>query len=150
MNALVVGVVSPAAGWSITRPPWQFPWQFALIGLLFAAALYIPTTVTDLAADASAGYTTVAVRFGRGVVFAVGLALWAAALAFSLVCAALDALVPRATLVPQLLMAPVLAAAYAALTRRPSIFRMALLSLLFGVPTAGFALAYIGAAPAPG
>src|SRR4029450_11041187 len=38
VNALVVGVVSPAAGWSITRPPWEFPWQFGLVGLLFAAA----------------------------------------------------------------------------------------------------------------
>ncbi|WP_426503617.1 UbiA prenyltransferase family protein [Dactylosporangium sp. McL0621] len=146
VNALVVGVVSPAAGWAITRPPWDFPWPFGLLGLLFAAALYIPTTVTDLAADASAGYTTFAVRFGRRPVFAVGLLLWVAALAFSLVLAAFDVLVPRTTLVPQLLMAPVLAAAYGLLTWRPSIFRLALLSVLFGVPTLGFALAYTGAA----
>jgi hypothetical protein len=38
VNAVVVGVVSPVAGWSITRDPWQFPWQFGLIGMLFAAA----------------------------------------------------------------------------------------------------------------
>ena len=31
VNALVVGVVSPAAGWAITRTPWEFPWQFAVI-----------------------------------------------------------------------------------------------------------------------
>jgi 4-hydroxybenzoate polyprenyltransferase len=147
VNALVVGVVSPAAGWAVTRPPWQFPWQFGLIGVLFAAALYIPTTVTDLAADASAGYTTFAVRHGRRFVFGTGVALWTAALAFSIGCAALDVLVPRSTLVPQLFMAPVLVAAYAALTRRPSIFRLALLSVLFGIPTTGFALAYIGVAP---
>ncbi len=144
VNALVVGVVSPAAGWSITRPPWEFPWQFGLIGLLFAAALYVPTTVTDLAADSGAGDTTFAVRFGPRFAHRLGIALWGSALAFSLVCAWLDVLVPRSTLTPQLLMAPVLLAAYALLTRRPTITRMALLSVLFGVPTAGFALAYIG------
>ncbi|WP_433043809.1 UbiA prenyltransferase family protein [Dactylosporangium sp. CS-033363] len=146
VNALVVGVVSPAAGWAVSRAPWGFPWQFALIGFLFAAALYIPTTVTDLAADADAGYTTFAVRYGRRFAFWCGVLIWTCALAFSLGCAFLDVLVPRSTLVPQLFMAPVLVAAYAALTWRPSIVRLALLSVLFGVPTAGFALAYIGAA----
>jgi 4-hydroxybenzoate polyprenyltransferase len=38
VNALVVGVVSPAAGWSITPPPREFPWQLGRIGLLLAAA----------------------------------------------------------------------------------------------------------------
>jgi len=144
VNALVVGVVSPVAGWSITRAPWQFPWQFALIGVLFAAALYVPTTVTDLTADAGAGDTTFAVRFGAGFGYRLGLALWGAALAFSLLCAALDVLVPRSTAVPQLVMAPILLAAYAALTRHPTITKMAAVSVLFGIPTVGFAVAYIG------
>ena len=144
VNALVVGVVSPVAGWSITRAPWQFPWPFALIGVLFAAALYVPTTVTDLSADARAGDTTFAVRFGAGVAYRLGLTLWAAALAFSLLCAAFDVMVPRSTLGAQLVMAPVLFTAYAALTRRPTITKLAVVSVLFGIPTAGFALAYIG------
>jgi 4-hydroxybenzoate polyprenyltransferase len=144
VNALVVGVVSPAAGWSITRPPWEFPWQFGLIGVLFAAALYVPTTVTDLAAYSGAGDTTFAVRFGPRFAHRLGTALWASALAVSLLCAWLDVLVPRSTLTPQLLMAPVLVTAYAILTRRPTITKLALLSVLFGVPTVGFALAYIG------
>jgi 4-hydroxybenzoate polyprenyltransferase len=144
VNALVVGVVSPAAGWAITRAPWDFPWQLGLIGFLFTAALYVPTTVTDLAADISAGDTTFAVRFGARFAYRLGIALWAGALVFSLVCAWYDAMVPRSTLVPQLVMAPVLLAAYAVLTRRPSITKLALVSLLFGIPTAGFALAYIG------
>lgn len=144
VNAFVVGVLSPAAGWSITEAPWEFPWQFGLIGLLFAAALYVPTTVTDLAADSGAGDTTFAVRFGRRVAYGLGIALWASALVFSICCAWLDALVPRSTLVPQLLMAPVLVAAYALLTRRPTLITLAVLSMLFGVPTIGFALAYIG------
>jgi 4-hydroxybenzoate polyprenyltransferase len=144
VNALVVGVVSPGAGWAITRAPWEFPWQFALIGVLFAAALYVPTTVTDLRADAGAGDTTFAVRFGAGVAYGLGLALWGAALMISVFCAALDLLVPRSTLGAQLVMAPVLFAGYAVLTRRPTIAKMALVSVLFGIPTVGFAMAYIG------
>jgi 4-hydroxybenzoate polyprenyltransferase len=144
VNAVVVGVVSPVAGWSITRPPWAFPWPFGLIGLLFAAALYLPTTVTDLVADAGAGDTTFAVRFGPRFAHRLGIALWTAALVFSLACAALDVLVPRSTVTGQLVMAPVLVAAYTVLTRRPTITKLAVLSVVFGVPTAGFALAYIG------
>ena len=144
VNALVVGLVSPAAGWSITRAPWEFPWQFGLIGVLFAAALYVPTTVTDLRADSGAGDTTFAVRFGALSAYRLGLALWSLALVFSLACAALGVVVPRATLVPQLILAPVLLAAYAALTRRPTIPRLAVVSVLFGIPTVGFAAAYIG------
>jgi 4-hydroxybenzoate polyprenyltransferase len=143
LNALVVGVVSPAAGWAITRSPWEFPWPFAVLGVLFAAALYVPTTVTDLAADTGAGDTTFAVRFGAGFAYRTGVVLWASALVFSLVCAGLDVLVPRSTLTAQLMMAPVLLTAYAILTRRPTITKLALVSMLFGVPTAGFALAYI-------
>jgi len=144
VNAFVVGVLAPAAGWSITRPPWEFPWQFGLIGLLFAAALYVPTTVTDLVADSGAGDTTFAVRFGARLAYRLGIGLWVAALAFSMGCAWFDALVPRSTLVPQLFMVPVLAAAYAALTRRPTLITLALLSVIFGIPTIGFAVAYVG------
>lgn len=144
VNALVVGVVSPAAGWAITRTPWEFPWPFAVIGLLFAAALYLPTTVTDLAADTGAGDTTFAVRYGPRFAYLLGLGLWGSALAVSLVCAWLDVLVPRSTLTAQLVMVPVLLGAYAILTRRPTIPRLALISVLFGVPTIGFALAYVG------
>lgn len=144
VNALVVGVVSPAAGWAITRAPWEFPWQFGLIGLLFAAALYLPTTVTDLAADTGAGDTTFAVRFGARLAYRLGIVLWGSALGFSLVCAWLDVLVPRSTLPAQLLMAPVLLGAYALLTRSPTITKLALVSVVFGVPTIGFAMAYVG------
>jgi 4-hydroxybenzoate polyprenyltransferase len=147
VNALVVGLVSPAAGWAITRPPWEFPWPFGVIGVLFAAALYVPTTVTDLAADTTAGDTTFAVRFGARTAYRLGLCLWSSALLMSLGCAFLDVLVPRSTLVPQLFLIPVLFAAYAVLTRRPSIPRLAVVSVLFGIPTIGFALAYVGHGP---
>ncbi|GAB2574858.1 hypothetical protein Aab01nite_15130 [Paractinoplanes abujensis] len=141
VNALVVGVVSPAAGWAVTGDPLDFPWQFALIGLLFAAAVYVPTTVTDLPADTGAGDTTFAVRFGARTAYGVGLALWVSALAVALLCAATDTVVPRSTLGPQLVTVPLLVTAYAILTRRPTIPRMAALSLVFAIPTAGFALA---------
>jgi 4-hydroxybenzoate polyprenyltransferase len=144
VNALVVGLVSPAAGWAITRTPWEFPWPFAMIGVLFAAALYLPTTVTDLAADTGAGDMTFAVRFGARFSHLLGIALWGCALVLSLVCAWLDVLVPRSTLPAQLVMAPVLLVAYAVLTRRPTIPKLAVVSVLFGVPTIGFALAYVG------
>ena len=111
--------------------------------MLFAAALYVPTTVTDRAADAGAGDTTFAVRFGAGAAYRLGVGLWVAALVVSLLGAAGHTLVPRSTLVPQVVMAPVLTGAYAALTRRPSIVRLAAVSLLFGIPTIGFAAAYI-------
>jgi 4-hydroxybenzoate polyprenyltransferase len=100
--------------------------------------------VTDLIADSGAGDTTFAVRFGPRFAYRLGIALWASALAVSLSCAWLDVLVPHSTLIPQLLMAPVLLAAYAVLTHRPTLTTLALLSVLFGVPTVGFALAYIG------
>ncbi|MFC7532003.1 UbiA prenyltransferase family protein [Actinoplanes sp. GCM10030250] len=145
VNAFVVGVLSPAAGWSITRPPWEFPWQFGLIGVLFAAALYVPTTVTDLAADRGAGDTTFAVRYGQRVAYRLGIGLWAGALALCVGFAWLDQVVPRSTFVPQLVTVPVLLAAYALLTRRPSIPRLAVLSFFFAVPTVGFALAYVAA-----
>ncbi|GGN38951.1 chlorophyll synthase [Actinoplanes campanulatus] len=144
VNALVVGAVAPGAGWAITREPWAFPWQFALIGVLFAAAFYVPTTVTDLAADATAGYKTFATRFGARTAYRIGVVLWILAMAVALICASLDVVVPRSTLVPQLIVAPMLVAGYAALTRRPTIPRLAALSVLFAVPTTGFAIAYIG------
>jgi 4-hydroxybenzoate polyprenyltransferase len=144
VNALVVGLVSPAAGWAITDPPWTFPWQFGVIGVLFAAALYVPTTVTDLAADSGAGDTTFAVRFGARAAYRIGVLLWGLALAVALLCAAADAVVPRSTLVPQLVTVPVLLAGYAVLTRHPTIPRMAVVSVLFAIPAVGFASAYIG------
>ena len=100
--------------------------------------------MTDLAADTGAGDTTFAVRFGARFAYRLGLALWGSALVVSLLCAWLDVLVPRSTLSAQLVMAPVLLLAYAILTRRPTITKLALVSVLFGVPTIGFALAYVG------
>jgi 4-hydroxybenzoate polyprenyltransferase len=142
-NAFVLGVLAPLAGWSLTRPPWQFPWLLGLFGTLFAAAFYLPTTVVDLPADRSVGDTTFAVRFGPRFTYRLGIVLWTLALASALVCAWLDLFVPRSTVPYQVLMAPLLAVAYATLTRRPSTVRLALLSALFLVPVVGFLGGYL-------
>ncbi|GAA2887541.1 UbiA prenyltransferase family protein [Actinoplanes cyaneus] len=144
VNALVVGLVSPAAGWSITRAPWDFPWWFGLIGVLFAAALYLPTTVTDLTADSRVGDTTFAVRFGARFAYRLGILLWTAALVCPMLCAADGELLPRSTLIPQLMTAPFLIAGYAVLTREPTIPKLAVVSMLFGIPTVGFMLSHVG------
>jgi 4-hydroxybenzoate polyprenyltransferase len=145
VNAVVIGVLAPLAGWSLFRPPADFPWLLGLFGLVFAAAFYLPTTVVDLPADRDAGVTTFAVRFGRQWTFRLGVALWVSALVGALVCARLGVFVPASSLPYQAAMAPVLTAGYALLTRRPSIFRLACLSLLFGIPTIGFVLGVVGA-----
>ena len=146
VNAVVVGVLAPLAGWSLSRPPWEFPWVLGGLGLLFTAAFYLPSTVTDLAADGSVGDTTFAVRYGRRFTYRLGVGLWGGALVGSLVCAYLQVVVPGTTVAGQLVMAPVLLVAYAVLTRRPSIFRLACLGVLFAVPTFGFAAAFVAAA----
>lgn len=146
VNAVVIGVLAPLAGWSLTRPPQDFPLLLGLFGLVFAAAFYLPTTVVDLPADRAAGVRTFAVRLGPQWTYRAGLALWVAALAGALVCAGLDVFVPRSSLPYQAAMAPVLTLGYARLTRQPSIFRLACLSVLFGIPTVGFIL---GSASAP-
>jgi 4-hydroxybenzoate polyprenyltransferase len=143
VNAVVLGALAPLAGWSLTEPPGRFPWPLALLGLVFAAAFYLPTTAVDLPADRAAGDTTFAVRFGARFTHRCGVAVWVTALAGGLVLAWLDVVVPRATLPYQLIAAPVLTVAYAALTRRPSILRLALLAVLFAAPTLGFVIAYI-------
>jgi 4-hydroxybenzoate polyprenyltransferase len=144
VNAVVIGVLAPLAGWSLTRPPWEFPPLFALFGLLFAGAFYLPTTVVDLPADRSAGDVTFAVRFGALTSYRLGICLWSAALIGAQVCAWFGVLVPHSSWVWELVMLPVLVAGYAVLTRRPSTFRLALLSVLFAIPTIGFVMGNVG------
>src|SRR2546430_1359882 len=103
----------------------------------------MPTRVADLPADRAAGDTAVAVRFGPRITYRLGVVLWTVALSGALVCAWLDVFVPRATRPYQIMMAPVLIGAYAALTRRPSTLRLACLAALFIVPTLGFIIGYI-------
>jgi chlorophyll synthase len=75
VNAAVVGVLAPVAGWSLDRPAVDYPPAMALFGLLLAAALYLPTTVIDRAADRFAGDATAAVRWRPAVCYRAGVAL---------------------------------------------------------------------------
>jgi lycopene elongase/hydratase (dihydrobisanhydrobacterioruberin-forming) len=144
-NALVVGVFAPLAGWSLHEPVLAYPAILVLLGFLLAAALYLPTTVMDRDADLAAGDTTIAVRWSPRTCYRLGLALWIAANAVWLVCCHLDVLVRRDSWTLQTVAAPFLVAIYAVAARRPSIPRMAAVSLAFGVPAADFLLAALNA-----
>ncbi|GAA0807822.1 hypothetical protein Sya03_42120 [Spirilliplanes yamanashiensis] len=79
VNAVVVGALGPLAGWVLHRPASEYPLVLAVLGVLLAAALYVPTTVLDAAADAAAGDTTAAVAWSPRACHRLGVALWAAA-----------------------------------------------------------------------
>ncbi|MEV0152239.1 UbiA family prenyltransferase [Micromonospora sp. NPDC050686] len=147
VNAVVVGVLAPVAGWALHRPVGDYPLVLAVLGVLLAAALYLPTTVLDVAADTLAGDTTSAVRLSPRWCRRLGLGLWTAATALWLVCCHLGLLVPRDSWVLQTAMAPVLVVAYAAAVRRPSIARMAAVCLVFAVPAIDFLWAWAAATP---
>jgi 4-hydroxybenzoate polyprenyltransferase len=145
VNALVVGVLAPAAGWCLYRPVGDFPPVMVALGLLVAAALYLPTTVMDVDADRIAGDATAAVRWRPTTCYAVGVGLWSCAVALWLVCCRLELLVPGQDSAVQPVMAPILVGAYAVATRRPTIARLAAVSLTFAVPAADFLAACVAA-----
>jgi 4-hydroxybenzoate polyprenyltransferase len=141
----VVGVLGPLGGWTVfTGGAAGFPWPLAVIGVLAAAALYLPTTASDHDADRRAGIATIAVRLGPRAVFEIGFALWTASavLAFWL---ALEDTVLDASLVPlQAVATPVLLAMYRLLLRdRPSFTAITAVACAYLVPCAGFALTYV-------
>ncbi|GIF62021.1 hypothetical protein Ais01nite_00560 [Asanoa ishikariensis] len=142
VNAVVVGVLGPLAGWSLHRPVLDYPPVLVALGLLLAAALYLPTTVIDHVADREAGYTTTAVRWSASTCYRAGLTSWAAANALWLTCCHLDVFVERDSWLVQTIAAPLLVAVYAVLTRRPSIPRLAVVATAFAVPATDFLLAY--------
>jgi 4-hydroxybenzoate polyprenyltransferase len=143
VNAVVVGVLGPLAGWSLHRPVGAYPAVMVLLGLLLAAALYLPTTVLDADADRAAGDTTSAVRWPASACYRAGLALWTAATVLWLLCCHLGVLVDRDSWALQTAAAPVVVAAYAVLARRPTIARMAVVTAIFGVPAGDFLLAVV-------
>jgi chlorophyll synthase len=141
VNALVVGVLGPAAGWSLHRPVGGYPLVLAVLGLLLAAALYLPTTVLDADADRVAGDATAAVRWRATGCYRAGLLLWTAATALWLACCHLDVLVARDSWTLQTVTAPALVVVYAICARRPTIARMAVVAAAFAVPAGDFLLA---------
>ncbi|SCE64326.1 UbiA family prenyltransferase [Micromonospora mirobrigensis] len=138
VNAVVVGVLAPVAGWSLHRPVGDYPLVLAVLGLLLAAALYLPTTVLDVAADTGAGVTTAAVRWTPRRCRRLGLGLWVVATVVWLVTCHLDPMVRGESWAVQVALAPVLMVAYAVATRRPTIGRMAAVCLVFAVPGIDF------------
>jgi lycopene elongase/hydratase (dihydrobisanhydrobacterioruberin-forming) len=145
VNALVIGVFAPAAGWSLHRPAGEYPPILALLGLLLVAALYLPTTVLDRDADVRAGDRTAAVRWRPESCYRAGLALWTAATALWLACCHLGVLVERDSWWFQNATAPGLIAIYAIAARRPSIPRMAVVAIAFAVPATDFLIAVVRA-----
>ena len=143
VNALVIGVLAPLAGWSLHRSVGEYPLILALLGLLLAAALYLPTTVIDRDADREAGDTTAAVRWSPAACHRAGLTLWIAATTIWLAVCHLGVLVERDSWWLQTLTAPILVVVYAGAAGRPSISRMAVVALAFGVPAADFLYACV-------
>ncbi|MEV8377621.1 UbiA family prenyltransferase [Kribbella sp. NPDC056861] len=145
-NSLALGTFGPLAGWAAVDPSLSgFPWVMALQGTLAAIGLYLPTTLADLEADRAAGYRTVAVRLGARATYRLGFAFWIAAAGLSVVLAALDLVIPRGMLVLEIVMVPVLLAAYRHFIRPGMTFRgVVIVASLFLLPCGTFALTYTG------
>ncbi|MFC4906388.1 UbiA prenyltransferase family protein [Actinomadura gamaensis] len=148
-NAVAVGGLAVVAGWTVVRPLAGFPWVMAFQGVLVAVALYVPTTVVDHGADVAGGYRTVAVRLGPRVAHRVGLAALASACALAILLAARGTLYPNRILWIEVASAPILLGAYWRLlvrAREPhAVLRgIIIVSWLFLMPCAAFALAYTG------
>ncbi|MEV6488571.1 UbiA family prenyltransferase [Actinoplanes sp. NPDC051633] len=143
VNALVVGVLAPLAGWALQRPAGDYPLVMVVLGAMLAAALYLPTTVLDVDADRAAGYRTTAVCWRPERCYRAGLALWTAATALWLAVCELGVLVERTGWTLQWLAAPVVVGAYAILARTPTIPRLAVVAAVFALPAADFLIALI-------
>jgi chlorophyll synthase len=144
VNALAVGVLAPLGGWSLYRPVLDYPPTLLVLGLLVGAALYLPTTVLDLRADAAAGDRTFAVRFGGRTAYLVGLVCWCAAVAGWLVWCRLSDLLSPAQVDLQVVLCLILVPLYAVLAARPSIPRLAVVSGGFVGPAVAFMAGLVG------
>lgn len=116
-NALGIGLIALVGGWSIARPVVDFPWVMGLLGVLVATALYVPTTLVDLEADAEVGYRTFAVVVGPRRAYRVGLLAWTVAKALAVGLSAAGTVFPHRML--PLVDAPVLVLEYVLLVGRP-------------------------------
>jgi 4-hydroxybenzoate polyprenyltransferase len=142
-NGLALGALGPLAGWTAAHPLSGFPWAISLQGVLVGAALYVPTTLADYPADLATGYRTIAVRLGPRRAYRLGFAAWTAAAVLSVVLAATGTVIPRRMLPFEAVTVPGLVLGYHLLLRRhQSVPRIAVVSVLFLVPSAIFALTY--------
>ncbi|WP_129663653.1 UbiA prenyltransferase family protein [Phytoactinopolyspora endophytica] len=145
VNAAAVGVVGPLGGWvAVSGTTGGFPWPIALIGLMAAAALYLPTTMADHDADRAAGIRTTAVVLGRRATFELGFALWAGSASVALVCAVAGVVVDPSLVQLHLVMAPVLLVLYrVALRERPSFTAITIVAGAYLIPCAAFVVTYV-------
>lgn len=145
VNALAIGVFGQLAGWVVLRPAGEFPWAMAALGTLVGIALYLPTTIADMRADQASGYATIAVRLGARRTHLVGLTAWSMAAALSVVLAATGHVLPRSMLALEVVMVPVLIAAYRRFVVVHGSFRgIVIVATMFLVPAVTFALTYTG------
>jgi chlorophyll synthase len=100
--------------------------------------------VLDREADRAAGDVTAAVRWRPESCHRAGLALWTGATVLWLATCYLGVLVQRESWWFQTVTAPVLVVVYAVMARRPSIPRMAVVAVAFGIPAADFLMACVG------
>ncbi|WP_026928535.1 UbiA family prenyltransferase [Glycomyces tenuis] len=141
----VIGVLGPLGGWTaVSGTPEGFPWPIAVIGVMAAAALYLPTTSADRDADEGAGIPTVAVALGRRATFELGFALWTGSAVLALVFALADEVID-ASLVPlHLVAAPVLLVLYRCLLKdRPTFPAITVVACAYLVPCIGFVVTYV-------
>ncbi len=149
VNAIGVGALAALAGWTIAAPINEAPWSFLPQGLLVAAAVYVPTTLVDHAADVAAGYATFATKLGPRRAYLVGFGCWIAANAGALLLSWRDEVIPR-TMFPLLaIFAPLLIYEYHAFIGKArdaveTIKGIILCSLTFLAVNLVFALLYTG------
>ena len=133
-NAVTVGALAPWAGWSLVRPPGEYPPLLAVLGVAVIAALYLPTTAIDHDPDRTAAISTFAVRWGERATYRAGVSLWAVGLAAWCVTLATGALDATPGISPaELVAGAAFAVSYPVLVRRPSLGRLAVVSSLLTV-----------------
>lgn len=145
VNALGIGALGPLAGWTAVHPLGGFPWVMAVQGTLVGVALYVPTTLFDHAADVAGGYDTIAVRLGPARTYLLGLGAWVAAAGWSVLLAVTGTVIPHRMAMFELVLVPGLIGGYHALLgRTQSLARIAVVSVLFLLPSVAFVLTYTG------
>lgn len=112
VNAIGASLLSALAGWTILAPIVEFPWIFAIQGLLVAIAVYVPTTLVDREADAEMGYTTLAIHLDRDGAYRIGWYAWIACNVGAIALSAADTILPRAMLPILLVFAPLMVGQY--------------------------------------
>lgn len=143
----IAGLIGPLGGWvAITRTMEGFPWPIAVIGVMAAAALYLPTTLVDHDADHHTGIRTTAVALGRRATFELGFAFWAGSAVLTFVLIASGTVIDESLLPLHLLLTPVLLVLYRVLLKdRPTFPAITVLACAYLVPCAAFALTYVEA-----